>query len=78
MGTMQRADLLLMTDAELPGFFLGRLTTLASRHAAAVHPKVRLILAQAAFSIYLDCLDLGLGAEAHAIIERAGDEARAA
>ena len=78
MGTRPLTDLLLKTDAELPSFFLGRLASLVARRAAAVNPKVRATLAQAAFSTYLDCLDLGLEAEAQAILERAGDTARAA
>jgi hypothetical protein len=33
--------------------------------------KERTVLARAAFSVYLDCLDLGLSADARAIMESA-------
>jgi hypothetical protein len=36
--------------------------------AAAASPTERQALGLAAFSVFLDCLDLGFGAEAHAIL----------
>jgi hypothetical protein len=61
-------DLAVESDPGLPAFFLGRLASLATRQAASSSPMERAALGTAIFSIYLDCLDLGLGAEAHAII----------
>jgi len=61
-------DMALDTDPNLPSFFLGRLASLATRQATSASPKERAALSVAMFSIYLDCLDLGLGAEAHEII----------
>jgi hypothetical protein len=61
-------DMALEADPNLPSFFLGRLASLATRQAASASPKERAALSVAMFSIYLDCLDLGLGAEAQEII----------
>jgi|tagenome__1003787_1003787.scaffolds.fasta_scaffold13811668_2 hypothetical protein len=61
-------DMALDSDPNLHSFFLGRLASLATRQAASASPKERAALSVAMFSIYLDCLDLGLGAEAQAII----------
>ena len=61
-------DMALDADRNLPSFFLGRLASLATRQAASASPKERAALSVAMFSIYLDCLDLGLGAEAQEII----------
>lgn len=72
----------LETDHDLHRFFLGRLVSLASRQASSTDAKERAALGVATFSVFLDCLDLGLGAEAHAIIGRfrneSGETARAA
>lgn len=59
-------------DPEDPGlttFFLSRLASITARHAEESSPTNRRILGQAAFSVYLDCLDLGLGAEARTITD---------
>ena len=55
-------------DVDLETFFLERLADLAARQALATTRKERVALARAAFSIFLDCLDLGLGPEAHVIL----------
>ena len=68
MSATQWTDLALATDPGLPEFFLGRLAALAARQAAAVSPAERQALGLATFSVFLDCLDLGLGEEAHAIV----------
>jgi len=56
------------TDADLDNFFLGRLATLVARLAATSSPSERVMLSQAAFSILLDCQDLGLDEQAQAIL----------
>ena len=68
-------DLALATDPDLPEFFLGRLAALTAQQAAAVSPAERQALSLAAFSVFLDCLDLGLGEEAHAIVGQPRGEA---
>ena len=68
-------DLVLATDPGLPAFFLGRLAALAARQAAAVSLAERRALGVAVFSVFLDCLDLGLGEEARAIVGQLRDEA---
>jgi hypothetical protein len=75
MSAMLLTDLVLETDPSLPDFFLGRLASLVARQAAAVSPTERTALGMAAFSVFLDCLDLGLGEQAHTIIEQLRDEA---
>jgi hypothetical protein len=55
-------------DPELSAFFLGRLGALVRQQIAAPTAHKRVALAQAAFAIYLDCLDLGLADEAGAIL----------
>jgi hypothetical protein len=55
-------------DADLDSFFLGRLATLVARLAATSSPSERVVLSQAAFSILLDCQDLGLNDAAQAIL----------
>ena len=51
-------------------FFLQRLASLVMRQDAARNERERVLLAQAAFSTYLDCASLGLEAEAEAIMAR--------
>ena len=75
MSATQWTDLALATDPGLPAFFLGRLAALAARQAAAVSPAERQALSLAVFSEFLDCLDLGLGEEAHAIVGQLRGEA---
>ena len=55
-------------DPALSAFFLGRLAALVARQTCAPTAPERTALAQAAFAIFLDCLDLGLGEEARAIL----------
>jgi hypothetical protein len=68
MNAILLTDMALESDPNLPSFFLGRLASLATRQAASASPKERAALSVAMFSIYLDCLDLGLGAEAQTIM----------
>ena len=51
-------------------FFLRRLATLVERQDRATTPGTRAALAHAAFSTYLDCVDLGLAEEACQILAR--------
>jgi hypothetical protein len=69
MSAMLLTDLTIRTDPGLPEFFLGRLASLVARHLATVSPTERKALREAILSVYLDCLDLGLGGEAQAIVE---------
>ena len=68
MTTLAATDPTTDTGADLATFFLGHLATLAARQAAAASPSERATLAHATFAILLDCQDLGLGAEAQAIL----------
>ena len=74
MRAMLLTDLALATDPGLHEFFLGRLASLVARQVASANPAERMALSVAAFSIYLDCLDLGLGEEAQAIVGQLRDE----
>ncbi|HET8625812.1 MAG TPA: hypothetical protein VFL91_00220 [Thermomicrobiales bacterium] len=56
-------------EPDLAAFFLGRLAALLARQAAA-SPAERAALARAAFSVYLDCRDLGLEREARRLLAR--------
>ena len=76
MGAMLLSDQALETDPGLSAFFLGRLASLVDRQAAAVNPMERALLGRAVFSVYLDCLDLGLGEQAQALIGQLRDEPR--
>ena len=64
-------------DDALARFFLERLSELTARQDAAASTPERTALAQAAFSTYLDCLDLGLGEEARRILARERTESNA-
>jgi hypothetical protein len=77
MSAMLMTDLALESDPCLPWFFLERLASLVARQAAA-SPTERRALGLAAFSVFLDCLDLGLGAEAHAIVAQLREDFRPA
>ena len=68
MSAMRLTDLALTTAPGLPEFLLGRLASLLARQAAAASPAERTALARAAFSVYLDCRDLGLEREARQLI----------
>lgn len=74
MNKTKLAGLVMRADPDLSGFFLARLTQLIARQAAAVSPAERAVLGLAAFSTFLDCLDLGLAEEAYAIVEQVRDE----
>jgi hypothetical protein len=70
MNGMTMVDMALATDPTLPKFFLGQLASLATRQAASPSPKERAALSVAMFSLYLDCLDLGVGTEAQRIMSQ--------
>jgi hypothetical protein len=70
MNTMQLIDMTLESDPGLPAFFLGRLASMVARQLATASPTERRALGEAIFSVYLDCLDLGLGSEAQAIVDQ--------
>lgn len=55
-------------DPPLATFFLDRLASLARRRDSALDARQRVALARCTFSVFLDCHDLGLGAEATAIL----------
>ncbi len=75
MNTMQLIDMTLESDPGLPAFFLGRLASMVARQIATVSPTERHALGEAIFSVYLDCLDLGLGKEAQVLVEQLRDGA---
>jgi hypothetical protein len=55
-------------DPELATFFLGRLQGIVVQQVTARTPQERAALAQMAFAVFLDCLDLGLDEEARTIL----------
>ena len=55
-------------DPDLAAFFLGRLEVLVVQQITAPTLHERTALAQVAFAVFLDCLDLGLAEEARAIL----------
>ena len=68
MRAMPLTDQALATDPQLPEFFLGRLKSLVARQAVEANSTERIELCVAAFAVFLDCLDLGFGEEARAIL----------
>ncbi len=70
MMIMQHPTQQRRADDSLAGFFLGRLSSLATRQAAAANGQERVALAQAVFSTYLDCRDLGLEDEAELVLNQ--------
>ncbi len=62
-------------DPALEAFFLGRLASLVARQHTAIDERQRVALAHSTFSVFLDCLDLGLGAQAAVILARRQDAA---
>jgi hypothetical protein len=66
----QSDDLEVGDPTALDFFFFQRLASLVERQDAARSEWERTLLAQAAFSTYLDCLDLGLGEAAGRILMR--------
>ena len=77
MNAMKMVDMALATDPTLPEFFLGQLATLVTRQAASPSPKEQAALSVAMFSLYLDCLDLGVGSEAQRIMSQLHSQAEA-
>jgi hypothetical protein len=75
MSATMLTQLAVESDPGLPAFFLGRLAAMVDRQLAAVAPAERKTLGEAIFSVYLDCLDLGLEAEARIIVGRLREEA---
>jgi hypothetical protein len=75
---MLPSDLALKADPDLPAFFLGHLAALVAQRVASVSPMERAMLGGAAFSVFLGCLDLGLGEQAQAIMGQLRDEPRSA
>ena len=69
MMVMQHPTQQRRVDDSLAGFFLGRLSSLATRQATA-NGQERVALAQAIFSTYLDCRDLGLEDEAELVLHQ--------
>jgi hypothetical protein len=59
-----------VADPPLAAFFLDRLARLVARRHTALDERQRVALACGTFSVLLDCLDLGLGAQAGAILAR--------
>lgn len=60
----------LATDPGLEAFFLSRLADRVRRQVRATTAHERSTLGLATFSTFLDCLDLGLEAQARGIIGR--------
>lgn len=59
-----------LTPSGLEFAFLQRLASLVQRQDRAGDERARTTLAHAAFSTYLDCVELGLGDEAERILMR--------
>jgi hypothetical protein len=70
MDAAMLTRLALAADPGLAAFFLARLAALVDRQLAAADPEERKARGAAIFSVYLDCLDLGLAVEARAIVAR--------
>ena len=60
----------LAADPDLASFFLTRLEQLLAHQAAAVTAEGRVARGFAAFSVFLDCLDLGLETAARQVVDR--------
>jgi hypothetical protein len=70
MSAMTMVDMALATDPTLPEFLLGQLASMATRQAASPSAKEQAALSVAMFSLFLDCIDLGVGAEAQRIMSQ--------
>ncbi len=70
MDTVTLPQLVLAADPDLACFFLDRLDALAFRLETARDATSRTAYSTAAFSVFLDCVDLGLEDEARHIIGR--------
>lgn len=77
MSTTMMVDMALATVPTLPEFFLGQLASLATRQAASSSPKEQAALSVAMFSLFLDCVDLGVGTEAQRIMSQLHNQAEA-
>lgn len=70
MDTVTLPQQLHTADPDLACFFLDRLDALAFRLQTTRDERSRTAYSAAAFSVFLDCVDLGLELEARRIIER--------
>ncbi len=70
LSAMQLTELTLESDPGLREFFLGRLASMVARQLGTEDRSERKMLGEAIFSVYLDCLDLGLGQEAQMIVDQ--------
>jgi hypothetical protein len=77
MSAMTMVDMALATDPSLPEYFLGQLASMATRQAASPSPKEQAALSVAMFSVFLDCIDLGVGTEAQQIMSQLRNQAEA-
>lgn len=68
MSAAMMTEMALATDPTLPDFFLGHLDSLAKRQAATTNPKERVALGIELFSVFLDCVELGLQNDAQRIM----------
>jgi hypothetical protein len=59
-----------IAPSDLEFAFLQRLASLVQRQDRAGNERARTVLAHAAFSTYLDCVELGQGDEAERILTR--------
>jgi hypothetical protein len=75
MSAMKMVDMALATDPTLPEYFLGQLASLATRQAASASAKEQAALSVAMFSLFLDCIDLGVGTEAQRIMSQLHSQA---
>lgn len=70
MSAMLLTDLALASDPGVPNFLLGRLATLVTRQTATASESEREALGLEIFAAFLDCTDIGFGAQAQAIVEQ--------
>jgi hypothetical protein len=75
MSAMTMVDMALATDPALPDYFLGQLASLATRQAASPSAKEQAALRVVMFSLFLDCIDLGVGTEAQRIMSQLHSQA---
>ena len=57
-------------EPDLAAFSLARLERQLARQAAAATARARVARGSATFSVFLDCLALGLGTEARRLVDR--------
>ena len=75
METVTLPQHLHAADPDLACFFLDRLDALTFRLETARDQRSRTAYSAAVFSVFLDCLDLGLEPEARRILERVRPDA---